>query len=147
MKFQWDFSEFGKFADNLSKTYEFETTLMTATQKVARVLHQHLLQLTPVDTGNLRKMWSAGDNLLFTVESDKNGYEVTFINTATNKEYPSEKYPNGYMYSVAVNDGHKKPGGVGWVMGRFFVEKSILQTEQQTEQIVMTELKKWWDSV
>lgn len=147
MKFQWDFSEFGKLADNLSETYELESALRTATQKVAKVLHRYLLQLTPVDTGNLRKMWSAGDNLLFTVEVVKNGYEVTFVNTATNKRYPSEKYPEGYMYATAVNDGHKKPDGIGWVMGRFFVEKSILQTEQQLEQIIMSELEKWWDSV
>ena len=147
MKFEWDFSEFGDFARKLSNEYNFDSAMMDATQKVARVLHQHLLQLTPVDTGNLRKMWSAGDNLLFTVNSVKDGYEVTFINTATNKRYPSDKYPNGYMYAVAVNDGHKLPGGVGWVMGRFFVEKSILQTEQQLEQIIMQELQKWWDSV
>ena len=147
MKLQWDFSEFTRLANNLREGYEFESTIMTATQKVARVLHQYLLQLTPIDTGNLRKMWSAGENLLFTVKPVKDGYEVTFINTATNKEYPSEKYPDGFMYSVAVNDGHRKPGGVGWVMGRFFVEKSILKTEQQAEQIIMNELKKWWDSV
>ena len=147
MRLEWDFSEFYDFADKLSGSYEIETALMTATKEVAKVLHQRLLILTPVDTGNLRKMWSAGNNLQFTVEPVDCGYEVTFINTATNKEYPSEKYPDGFMYAVAVNDGHKTPGGGGWVMGRFFVEKSILQTEQQTEQIIMAELQKWWDSV
>jgi hypothetical protein len=48
------------------------------------------------------------------------------------------------MYGLAVNDGHKTPDGAGWVMGRFFVEKSILLTEQKAEQIIMNELKKWW---
>lgn len=147
MKLQWDFSELTKFADKVLDKYNFDSTMMTATQKVARVLHQHLLQLTPIDTGNLRKMWSAGDNLLFTVKPVKDGYEVTFINTATNKRYPSERYPNGFEYGLAVNDGHRTPDGMGWVMGKFFVEKSILQTEQQAEQIIMNELKKWWDSV
>lgn len=147
MKFQWDFSELTTFADKLADGYEFESAMMTATRKVAKVLHQYLLLQTPIDTGNLRKMWSAGDNLRFTVKPVNNGYEVTFINTATNKRYPSEKYPSGYMYGLAVNDGHKKPGGVGWVFGKFFVEKSILQTEQQTEQIILNELKKWWDRV
>lgn len=147
MKFQWDFSEFYAFADRLVEAHNLESTLMTATQKVAKVLHNHLLQQTPVDTGNLRKMWSAGDNLQFTVEKKNGGYEVTFINTATNKRYTSDKYPQGFKYGLAVNDGHKTPDGVGWVMGKFFVEKSILLTEQQLEQIVMNELKKWWDSV
>ena len=141
MKLEWDFSEITKFANNLVDGYEFDSAMRTATQKVARVLHQHLLQLTPIDTGNLRKMWSAGDNLLFTVEVVSNGYEVTFINTAR------ANTADGFMYGLAVNDGHTKPGGVGWVMGRFFVEKSILLTESQVEQIIMNELKKWWDSV
>ena len=147
MKLQWDFSELTEFTNRLADKHEFESAIMSATRIVARVLHKYLLEQTPIDTGNLRKMWSAGDNLLFTVEPVRNGYEVTFINTATNKEYPSEKYPNGFMYAVAVNDGHKKPGGLGWVKGRFFVEKSILLTERITEQIIMNELKKWWDSV
>jgi hypothetical protein len=86
-------------------------------------------------------MWSAGDNLKFTVCEVNGGFEVTFINTAR------ANTADGFMYGVAVNDGHKKPGGVGWVMGRFFVEKSILLTEPQVEQIIMNELKKWWDSV
>lgn len=141
MKLQWDFSELTEFTNKLVDKHNFDSTIMTATQKVARVLHQHLLEQTPIDTGNLRKMWSAGDNLLFTVKPVQNGYEVTFINTARAKS------ADGFMYSLAVNDGHKMPNGTGWVMGRFFVEKSILLTEQQAEQIIMNELKKWWDSV
>lgn len=139
MKFEWDFSELTKFADNLS--YGFDTALMTATQKIAKVLHKYLLIQTPVDTGNLRKMWSAGDNLYFTVERVQNGFQVTLINTARNGS------KDGFMYGLAVNDGHKTPGGNGWVMGRFFVERSIIQTIPQTEQIIMQELQKWWESV
>lgn len=139
MKFEWDFSEWVNFANNLESGYGFDTAMMTATQQIARVLHRYLLAHTPVDTGNLRKMWSAGDNLAFTVEPMKNGYQVTLINTAQNEK--------GEQYGRWVNDGHKKPKGNGWVMGRFFVEKSIIQTTDQTEQIIMNELQKWWDSV
>ena len=80
MKLKIDFSEFREFADNLQKTNELETALMTAAQNVARVFHENLKDLTPVKTGNLRKMWSAGDNLLFTVEKVQDGYDVIFIN-------------------------------------------------------------------
>ena len=142
MRLEWDFSEFYDFADKLSGSYEIETALMTATKEVAKVLHQRLLILTPVDTGNLRKMWSAGNNLSFTVEDMGNGYQVTFINTArANSE-------DGFMYGLAVNDGHKTPSG-GWVMGKFFVEKAIIQTakSKQIEQIIMNKLQKWWDSI
>lgn len=137
MKFEFDLHELVDFSNKLQDTYELETTLMTATQNVARVLHAHLLNNTPVDTGNLRKMWSAGDNLYFTVEKRGSGYEVTFINEAKN---------NGFMYGRAVNDGHKTPDGNGWVMGRFFVEKSIVQVRdsKQLESIVFKELQQWW---
>lgn len=141
MEFQWDFSELTNFANRLSNRYNLDTALMTATQNIARVLHKYLLASTPIKTGNLRKMWSAGDNLMFTVVPIGTGYQVTLINMARAND---EK---GFMYGRAVNDGHKTPGGGGWVMGRFFVEKSIELTKQQVEQIVMNELRKWWDSV
>lgn len=141
MKLEWDFSELTEFASRLSDAHDLHTALMTATQKVARVLHQYLLAQTPVDTGNLRKMWSAGDNLMFNVEVVNNGFKVTFINLAQNDK--------GFRYGRAVNDGHKTPNGEGWVMGRFFVERSIVQTAHSTqlEHIIMQELQKWWDSV
>lgn len=140
MRLEWDFSELYKFADNLKESYNRETMLMTATQNVARLLHKNLLNLTPVDTGNLRKMWSAGDNLNFTVEKVGEGYEVTFINTA--------QRDTGFMYGVVVNDGHKSPSG-SWVMGKFFIEKSIIQLSEskQLENIIYKELEKWWDGV
>lgn len=140
MKVTWDFSEFTKFATNLADTHDFDSAIMSATKDVAEVLHRYLLTQTPVDTGNLRKMWSAGDNLRFTVEKVDNGFEVTFINLARANS------ATGFMYGMAVNDGHKTVNG-GWVMGRFFVERSILQTAEsnQIEQIIMNELQKWWE--
>ena len=141
MKLQWDFSELTDFANRLSDTHYLNTALMTATKEIAKVLHRYLLVQTPVVTGNLRKMWSAGDNLAFTVEKVNNGFQVTFINLAQNDK--------GFKYGLSVNDGHKTPSGNGWVMGRFFVERSILQTANSTqiEQIITRELQKWWDSV
>lgn len=140
MKLELDFSEFEKFAEELNNIYEFESAIMSATRKVAEVLHQHLIEQTPVKTGNLRKMWSAGDNLLFTVERVGSGFEVTFINEAR------AETEDGFMYGLAVNDGHKSRNG-GWVMGRFFVENSIDLTKPKIEQLVMTELQKWWEKL
>ena len=139
MRVSFDFSELNKFVKNVTNPYHLETAFMTATQNIARVLHQHLLEQTPIDTGNLRKMWSAGDNLMFTVEKTVNGFEVTLVNTAQNQK--------GEKYGGWVNDGHRTPNGTGWVMGRFFVENSIDLTYPKVEQIIMKELEKWWDSV
>ncbi len=137
MKLEWDFHELYEFGNRITRTYEFETMLMDVAQKIARVLHQNLLTTTPIDTGNLRKMWSAGENLRFTVRKVGNSYEVTLINTARNY--------SGFKYGLAVNDGHKTPGG-GWVMGRFFVETSILKTEndKKLERIIYNELEQWF---
>ena len=137
MKLKYDFDELIQFGKRLSSSYELETALMTATREIAKVLHDHILRNTPIDTGNLRKMWSAGNNLTFNVEKVNDGYQVTLINTARN--------PDGFKYGVAVNDGHKTRNG-GWVMGRFFVEKSVLVTENssQIERIIYKELEKWF---
>lgn len=142
MKLEWDFSELYKFADNLQDKHEIDSAFMVATRNIARVLHQYLLVQTPVDTGNLRKMWSAGNNLLFTVDVVDEGFQVTFINTAR------ANTKNGFMYGSAVNDGHRTVNG-GWVMGRFFVERAILQTAgaSRIEQMIMNELQKWWDGI
>lgn len=141
MKLDWDFSELTKFTANLQNTYNLQTSMMAIAKRVAQVLHQNLLNLTPIKTGNLRKMWSAGENLKFTVKKVGNGFEVTFINTA--------RTDKGFQYGLAVNDGHRTPSGGGWVMGRFFVEKAIIQTANsaQIEQLIMSELQKWWRSV
>ncbi len=139
MKVSFDFSELNEFIENVRNPYFLDNALMTATQNIAKVVHQHLLEQTPVDTGNLRKMWSAGENLRFTVNEVNGGFEVILINTAQNQR--------GEKYGEWVNDGHRTPSGTGWVMGRFFVENSIDLTYPKTEQIVMKELEKWWDSV
>ena len=142
MKLDFDLRELTEFGNRL-QGYNIETTLMTITQRIARVLHKYLLVQTPVKTGNLRKMWSAGNNLMFTVVPIGTGYEVTFYNEARANS------SKGFMYGLAVNDGHNTPGGGGWVMGRFFVEKAILQTKNsgQIERIIMQELTKWWNSL
>lgn len=156
MRVKYDFKELNKFAKRVSDVKKLDKTFSIAVKNIAKVLHKHLLEQTPVDTGNLRKMWNAGDNLKFTVKRVGNGWEVELINTAE--------------YATSVNDGHHsynqfnvggKPyvvknrtvpytrGGKGktFVFGRFFVENSIDLTYPQVEQIVMKQLEKWWDSV
>ena len=132
MKFNFDFSELKKFSVGLGG-YPKTTTLMTIAQNIARVLHENLLETTPVVTGNLRKMWSAGDNLLFTVERIGNFFEVVLINEARADS------KDGYMYGVAVNDGLPSRN----IIGRFFVENAMDLTIPRIEEIVMRELRRW----
>ena len=113
----------------------FETAIMSATQEIAKELHKALLRNTPVVTGNLRKMWSAEDNLIFNVERVGNGFEVTLVNNAQDDK--------GFKYGRAVNYGHKTPSG-GFVTGRFFVEASEAQTEPLCYDIVQKNLRKYF---
>ena len=153
---KFDVSELEKFVDNLQDVRNLDERLEIATQNIARVLHSHLVEQTPVDTGNLRGMWSAGENLKFTVKRVGNAYEVSLINEA---EYASSVNDGHYSYNQ-FNKGGKpyvvknrtvpyKQGGKAktFVFGRFFVEDSIDLTYPKVEQIVMKELEKWWDSV
>ena len=140
MKLEFDFDELVQFGRRLNNPHNYETALMTATQEVARVLHKCLLNKTPVDTGNLRKTWSAGDNLAFKVEKKYGGYQGTFVNEAEN-EY-------GFKYGRAVNYGHRLPHGKRGerrVPGKFFVENSVIETEEVAQKIIMKELRKWFE--
>lgn len=141
MKIKYDFKELNKFLNKVSDPSKLDARFTMATKKIAKVLHKNLREQTPVDTGKLKKMWNAGDNLKFTVEKTATGYIVTLINSASNNKSP--KYPD-FKYGLAVNDGHRKPYGTGWVMGRFFVENSIDLTYPKVEEIIMKELEKLW---
>lgn len=137
MKLKYDFDELIQFGKRLNSEYELETTLMTVAREIAKVLHNHIINNTPIETGNLRKMWSAGDNLAFNVEKVSNGYQITLINTAQNEK--------GFKYGLPLNDGHSTVSG-GWVMGKFFVDRSVAITENsnQIHRIIRKELDEWF---
>lgn len=156
MKVMFDFSELNKFLKNVRNPKRLGVTLSVAAQNIAKVLHRHLVEQTPVDTGELRKMWNIDDNLKFTVKRVRNGYEVVLINKA---EYASSVNDGHYSYNQFNKGGNPyvvknrtvpyKQGGKDktFVFGRFFVEDSIDLTYPKVERIVMKELMKWWDSV
>lgn len=135
MEITIDVSELTNFGRRLGDTENFETAIMSATKEIAKVLHKHLLDKSPIDTGNLRKWWSAGNNLMFTVERKSGGFEVTIVNNARNEA--------GYKYPWVVNYGHWSESG-NWVAGRFFVENSIIATGLVAEEVIKKELTKWF---
>ena len=141
MKFEWDFHELTDFGNRLTDMSKFEIYAKQITKELAKALHEALFRNTPVLTGNLCAAWGGAENYSYTIETFSYGYRITLKNHGANDR--------NFKYGLAVNDGHKTPSGGGWVMGRFFVEKSILQTANsvQLEQLIMNELQKWWDSV
>jgi hypothetical protein len=145
MKFEWDFSEFNVFAERLMDLSKFDLFAQQATREIANALREALFRNTPVLTGNLSASWGGEENYNFTLKKLSTGYSVTLYNRAANKD--------NFKYGLAVNDGHYSKNQYGgpykWVVGRFFVEKSIIQTAESTqlESIIMRELEKWWRSV
>ena len=158
MKLDWDFKELFDFGDNLkSLGSAFDEHLQRATKDIARVLLEHIKNLTPIDeTGKLIEGWNGN---AFVVKGVDKGYEVEIVNTTE--------------YAAWVNDGHKAYNQLGgpypikrrvkitspkqwqkgsptyYVFGHFFVERGILQLNDtdKIEQIIMRELQKWWDSI
>ena len=74
---------------------------------------------------------------MFNVERVDGGFEVTLINDARANS------ADGFAYAEAVNNGHKTPNG-GWVMGKFFVERSEAQTEPKCYDIVQKNIRKYF---
>ena len=140
MKIEWDFSDLEDFAGSLTDASKFDSFARQATREITVALRETLFQLTPVLTGNLCANWGGKENYSFAIKKLATGYSVTLYNRGANDK--------GFKYGLAVNDGHKTING-GWVMGRFFVEKSIVQTAESTklESIIMRELEKWWKGV
>ena len=157
MKCTWDFSEWLNFADKLSDAKRFESMINTCVKEIAKSLHRLLITNTPVDFGTLQSFWQTEENYSYLVERIGNKFSVTLINRA--------------IYALWVNDGHRQrpgrfipgywegnhfrydptaDGGLtlkkSWVMGRFFVETSILQLENSSklETILNKELRKWF---
>lgn len=145
MKLTWDFSEFNEFANRIQDFSKFEVFAKQITNEIVNALREALFENTPVLTGNLSTNWGGQENYSFKIKKFDYGYSVTLYNRAANDK--------GFKYGLAVNDGHWSKNQYGgpykWVVGRFFVEKSIILTAEsaELESIIMRELEKWWESV
>ena len=140
MKIKWENKELKAFTKRIGNISRFEKYCKDATRELAKVLHQMLLQYTPVKTGRLRAAWNDKSNLSYKVKQIDGGFEVTLINSAANEK--------GEKYGIWVNDGHRSfnqfGGTYGFVKGKFFVEKSIVETEAKANEVIYKELKKWF---
>lgn len=140
MKVRYEFDELWKLRDKLENFDKFNEFMKPAAQELAKVLHDMLFQYTPVRTGNLCASWGGVKNMAYEVKQYKYGFKVTLTNNAVNEK--------GEKYGVWVNDGHRSfnqyGGPYGFVKGQFFVEKSIIATEDKLEAVLFKELEKWW---
>lgn len=157
MKLEWDLSELYEFADNLNDFSKFEKSMQNAAKRLSKALLRWVKEFTPVDEYTLINGWN-GNN--FVVTEKDNGFEVLIVNKtpyalAVNDGHRVRNRKDGEYYRVKrriqVRSAHQwqSPANDWYVFGHFFVERGILRLTETTEieQILMQELKKWWDSV
>ena len=155
MRVRYDFEELWAFRDKLSDVQKFNESISLIAKEIAKKLHQMLIKHTPVDFGTLQAFWQTAENYSYVTEQTAEGFVVTLYNRAT--------------YATWVNDGHRQQPGrfipgywVGskfrydptanggmvlskpFVEGRFFVEKSIIETEPVVLRIIEKQLDRWW---
>ena len=152
MKITWDLHELVEFGERVGNYKNYEKTLETATQELAKAFHKVLKSKTPVVTGELKNGWDNSKNLSFTVKKEKNGYLVELVNEVeyapyvNNGHYSYNQFNKGgkpYVVrnrTVPYTQGTNKPT---FVFGRFFVENSIAEIEEQLDKIISKELQKW----
>ena len=135
MKIKWDFDKWYKFGNRLSEVARFDAMARQATIEITKVLQDMLFQNTPVRTGNLCAGWGGAENYAYTAIKTANGFRVELKNNSCNDK--------GFRYGYVVNDGGRNENG-WFVRGRFFVENSILDTEEKMYPVVYNQLEKWF---
>ena len=155
MKLKWDIKELVDFGNRLGDVDKFDDRMKDAVREISKKLHTMLIRNTPVDFGTLQTFWRTDENYAYTVDQTSNGFMVTLYNRA--------------QYATWVNDGHRQrpgrfipgywegnhfrydptaDGGMvlkrSWVQSRFFVEKSIVETEFTMEKYIEKQLNNWW---
>lgn len=157
MKFEWDFSELTEWANRLEGA-DLENTFKRITKELGKALLKRMKSLTPVgETYDLINGWEGNH---FLVTERNNGYEVLIVNkdpkaTWVNDGHRVRNRADGEYYKVKhrvqVRKAHQwqDPVSEWYVYGHFFVERGIVQLKgtSEIEQIIMRELKKWWDGV
>lgn len=154
MKITWDFDELYTFADRLADMKRFTEFAEKATKDISKSLLKQMKSLTPVDSYELINGWEGNK---FAVVKKDDGFEVLIVNKTPyalyvndgHKAYNQYGGPYPIKHRVQVRSPHQwQAGDATWyVFGHFFVERGILRLTEtkEIEQIVLRELKKWWE--
>lgn len=143
-----DVSELVAFGDNLVDERKRKMYLTKILELEGNALLKRLIKNTPVDTGNLQNHWT-NDNPTIQVKEVAGGFEIALVNKAADEK--------GRMYGSWVDQGHRAIPGqfipplgkrikqtTTWVEGKFFVDKSIMQMEDNDlKHIVKVQLQEW----
>lgn len=118
--FEIDDKEFQAWANRVqaqAQAAAIKPKLQTVLTRVGQYTLGVLKTNTPVDTGTLRRGWHAVGS-----SYGIDGWQVTLANNVE--------------YAYYVENGHRTPGGRGWVAGQFFVKKSADQIQDKLPEMV-----------
>lgn len=157
MNIKIDFSEFKDLAKSLSDRQNLHYYLKKATQEIAKVLHEMLVNNTPVVSSELLSGWYGDDNLAYIVKKVNRGFQVTLTNSVEYALYVNDGHFSYNQFNVGgepyvVNDAHRTvtytqgTKDIHFVYGHFFVEASIEDSEFMIEQALFPLIQKWWES-
>ena len=151
MNFEWDFSEFTDFANQLSDVGRFEKLLKETAEEVGNILLEMLRLNTPVKTGKLRAGWTN-----YEIKQVNNGYEVTLTNPVEYARWVNDGHYSYNQYGGAYFVQNRTPKiapefGTNdddtFVFGHFFVEITLWKFNKEgvIEDIIYEQLQKWWE--
>ena len=168
MKFEWDLSELTQFGNRLENLSAFNESMENATKRLSKALLKWMKEFTPVEEYDLINGWNGNK---FLVIKQPDGFEVLIVNKTPYALAVNDGHMVYNQYGGPYKVKEYNPKGVfgrpegriqvrtpyqwqeniseWFVFGHFFVERGILRLKdtKQIEQIIMQELKKWWDSI
>lgn len=132
-----DVHELNEFRDRLLEDYHRENMLYELARKMMELVREVAKENTPIDTGNLRKSWSNGDNLFLEVVKVGNTYTVSIENKAYNAR------SDGGFYASFVEEGYHSRSG-RWIPGHWMMRTGELEAERKAQRMFNEIVRDWW---
>ncbi len=139
-----DYSQLEAFKKNVEKykNEQVDQFMISCSKELAARLLTKVVKRTPVDSGYLRRGWTAGtkqsppkyvDSL--TIVRNGRSYEITISNSVE--------------YSVYIEYGHrvKKKDGWGWVEGHRMLSIPVDEIKASSQEILEKKLQKFMKEV
>lgn len=132
-----DYSQLKDFEAKLRKAgLSSDDFFESCAKELAARLLARVIERTHVKTGNLRRGWTAGQ------EVDANGFVNSIGVVKTGNTY-TISVTNNVEYAPYVEYGHRKPGGKDWVKGKHTLQISEHEIRMQSSAILQNKLEKF----
>lgn len=136
-----DMSELFRLGENIKNKQLREDFIRYALKDATKNHIARLKRRTPVKTGRLKNSWD-WNNQNIIVDKVGDFYSVTLYNGAKNPK-------DGSYYASYVEKGHRKVvfgrDTGGWVVGRFFVKASEMETSTNISKDIEPYINNWWE--